>query len=58
MNAGKGDSPRNCFSKIFKKNYEKIDWKSKKRHDSIVNADNDLSDLDKKSLKNSIEEIQ
>jgi hypothetical protein len=27
--AGKGDSPRNCASKDFKKNYEKIDWGKK-----------------------------
>tara|TARA_Y100000590_G_scaffold464186_1_gene633028 strand:- start:292 stop:465 length:174 start_codon:yes stop_codon:yes gene_type:complete len=24
--AGKGDKPRNCFSKKFKKNYDEIDW--------------------------------
>lgn len=24
--AGKGDSPRNCFSKQFKNNYEEIKW--------------------------------
>jgi hypothetical protein len=28
--AGKGDSPRNCESKDFKKNYEKIDWGKKR----------------------------
>jgi len=28
--AGKGDRPRNCFSKQFKDNYELIDWSSKK----------------------------
>jgi hypothetical protein len=27
---GKGDSPRNCFSKEYKKNYDAIDWKNKK----------------------------
>lgn len=27
---GKGDSPRNIFSKEFEKNYEKINWKKKK----------------------------
>lgn len=26
MSAGKGDSPRNCFSKKFKQNYEEINW--------------------------------
>jgi hypothetical protein len=25
---GKGDAPRNCFSKQFKQNYNKINWKS------------------------------
>ena len=24
--AGKGDRPRNCFSKRFKDNYDEIDW--------------------------------
>lgn len=24
---GKGDNPRNCFSKRFKDNYEQIEWK-------------------------------
>lgn len=27
MSAGKGDKPRNCFSKQFKENYDNIDWK-------------------------------
>jgi hypothetical protein len=27
---GKGDSPRNIFSKDYKKNYDKINWKKKK----------------------------
>ena len=27
---GKGDSPRSIFSKKFKSNYEKINWKNKK----------------------------
>jgi len=25
--AGKGDSPRNCFSDRFKENYDSISWK-------------------------------
>ena len=25
--AGKGDSPRNCFSQSFKNNYDSINWK-------------------------------
>jgi len=31
MSAGKGDKPRNCFSKQYKTNYEKINWKNKKK---------------------------
>lgn len=26
---GKGDKPRNCFSKDFKNNYDEIDWRDK-----------------------------
>ena len=29
--SGKGDKPRNCFSNKFKKNYDKINWKSNKK---------------------------
>jgi hypothetical protein len=28
--AGKGDKPRSCFSKLFKDNYDEIDWGTKK----------------------------
>jgi hypothetical protein len=28
MSAGKGDKPRNCFSKKYKSNYEHINWGS------------------------------
>lgn len=28
--AGKGDSPRNCFSQKFRDNYDLIKWPSKK----------------------------
>ena len=27
MSAGKGDKPRNCFSKKYKDNYDKINWR-------------------------------
>jgi hypothetical protein len=30
MSAGKGDKPRNCFSKDFKNNYDQIKWSVKK----------------------------
>jgi len=29
--SGKGDKPRNCHTKNFKKNYDKINWKSNKK---------------------------
>jgi hypothetical protein len=29
--AGKGDKPRNCYSKKFKKNYIEIEWKKKQK---------------------------
>lgn len=32
MSAGKGDKPRNCFSKEYKNNYEKINWGKKKQN--------------------------
>jgi hypothetical protein len=33
--AGKGDKPRNCFSKQFKDNYDNIDWSSKQSSKDI-----------------------
>jgi hypothetical protein len=30
MSAGKGDKPRNCFSKDYKSNYDNINWGKKK----------------------------
>jgi hypothetical protein len=30
MSAGKGDKPRNCFSKQYKSNYDEINWGKKK----------------------------
>jgi hypothetical protein len=32
MSAGKGDKPRNCFSKAFKNNFEEIKWGDKKKN--------------------------
>ena len=29
MQKGKGDNPRNCFSRQFKDNYETINWSKK-----------------------------
>lgn len=31
MSAGKGDKPRNCFSKQYKNHYDFIDWGRKKQ---------------------------
>jgi hypothetical protein len=36
MSAGKGDKPRNCFSKQFKNNFDQIDWKKKKEPERKV----------------------
>lgn len=33
--AGKGDSPRNCFSNRFKENFDTIDWK-KENQKSLI----------------------
>lgn len=29
--AGKGDKPRHCFSKKFKENFDKINWKKQSK---------------------------
>jgi hypothetical protein len=31
MSAGKGDKPRNCFSKQYKHRYDSINWGRKKQ---------------------------
>ena len=31
MSAGKGDKPRNCFSKKYKNNYDDINWDDKNK---------------------------
>ena len=33
--AGKGDSPRNCFSHRFKENYDNISWKEENQKSLI-----------------------
>lgn len=35
---GKGDSPRNCFSKQFKQNYEQINWGRAKTIDEYTGS--------------------
>jgi hypothetical protein len=36
--AGKGDKPRNCFSKKFKDNYDLIDWSKKNEKNESNNS--------------------
>lgn len=40
--SGKGDKPRSCFSKLFKKNYDEINWKSQKKLDNFKNKSHSL----------------
>lgn len=40
QSAGKGDAPRNCFSKKYRDNYESINWKSKKNENITYYNDN------------------
>jgi hypothetical protein len=35
---GKGDSPRNCFSKQYRSNYDTINWGRPKTIDEICNS--------------------
>jgi hypothetical protein len=39
MSAGKGDKPRNCFSKQYKSNYELINWKNSKKKKKGSNSE-------------------
>lgn len=43
MNAGKGDTPRNCFSNQFKTNYDAINW-----HHDKKNKKQKYNDIDNK----------
>ena len=40
MSAGKGDKPRNCFSKIYKNNYDNINWNQEKENKACPKCDN------------------
>jgi hypothetical protein len=46
MSAGKGDKPRNCFSKKYKNNYDDINWKGSQdgplQNDCIKSSNNFL----------------
>lgn len=48
--AGKGDSPRNCFSKEYKDNYDLIDWSAHKRtNKNTVNPNKDINQQNEKT---------
>lgn len=38
--AGKGDKPRNCFSKEFRENFDNINWKTDKKFKKIYERSN------------------
>jgi hypothetical protein len=38
MSAGKGDKPRNCFSKKYKENYDDINWNKKSDCDNKLKS--------------------
>lgn len=47
---GKGDKPRNCFSKDYKSNYEEINWSS--TAESKFNDTKETNVQDKRNLQN------
>lgn len=47
---GKGDKPRNCFSKDYKSNYEEINWGSVE--ESKFNDTKETNVQDKRNLQN------
>lgn len=52
---GKGDSPRNCFSKQYRSNYDTINWGRPKTIDEVCN---DPKGSFKRSLKEQEEETK
>ena len=52
---GKGDAPRNCFSKQYKSNYDSINWGRPKTIDEVCNAPKGSF---KCSLKEQSEELE
>lgn len=36
MSAGKGDRPRNCFSRAFRQNYDEICWSAVKKPTTLT----------------------
>ena len=52
---GKGHSPRSCFSKKFKSNYDSINWRRPKTIDEVCGAPKGSF---KRSLKEQSEELK
>lgn len=48
MSAGKGDKPRNCFSKEYKNNYENIDWNKNSHINTEIKRNNNFKILPNK----------
>lgn len=44
-NAGKGDSPRNCFSQKYRDNYDEINW-HKEKDENEKNCNNSNINVD------------
>jgi hypothetical protein len=55
MSNGKGDRPRNCFSKQFKDNYDSINWGHAKTIDEVCGSPKGTF---KKFIKEQEEEIK
>lgn len=47
--AGKGDNPRNCFSKNFKNNFDQINWNKTKKTDQKLRQEKSLKTLKRKT---------
>jgi hypothetical protein len=47
---GKGDKPRNCFSKTYKSNYEEINWNTSSESQFKDSKETDVQD--KRNLQN------
>lgn len=56
-NAGKGDKPRNCFSDIFKNNYDEIDWGNYKSYTPYWKKSLDYKKLTDELHKDHLEKI-
>ena len=48
---GKGDKPRNCFSKTYKSNYDKINWNTSSESQFKDSKETNVQQ-DKRNLQN------